>query len=113
MPDNASPCYTICMDTSLPDEPKLNDILYALSDAVRFDIARTIYRSAQPLTCTQATAHIADLPISSRSHCFKILREKGIIRTDIQGREHLNSIRTQEIDARYPGLLQAIFTTQQ
>lgn len=86
----------------------LAEILNALGDAARLQIARNLYRTSQPLTCTQAVQNIANLPLSTRSHCFKVLREGGIIRSDKQGRECYNTLRLSEIEQTYPGLLKAV-----
>lgn len=47
-------------------------------------------------------------PKSSMSHHFKILRSAGLVETVIEGTEHMNSLRYQEIEKRYPGVLHAV-----
>src|SRR5205807_9630269 len=49
---------------------------------------------------------------STQSHQFKVLREAGVIRMVPQGRRVLVSLRTDDLDARFPGLLQTILEAQ-
>jgi len=86
----------------------LENVLYALADPVRLQIARALWQADAPLTCTQSVKNIQDLAISTRSHCFKILREKGVITSETKGRECYNSLRTNDINQLQPGLLAAI-----
>jgi hypothetical protein len=37
-----------------------------------------------------------------------VLRESGVIRQHPSGRENLLSLRREDLDARYPGLLDAV-----
>ncbi len=90
------------------DEISLASILHALGDDTRLTIAKVIYASDQPITCSQAVADIKNLAISTRSHCFKILREGGVIQSVKQGRDCLNTIRLDEIEQKFPGVLQAL-----
>jgi DNA-binding transcriptional ArsR family regulator len=47
-------------------------------------------------------------PKSSMSHHFRVLRDAGVIRTRTDGTSHLNELRRAELDALFPGLLDAI-----
>ncbi len=42
------------------------------------------------------------------SHHFRILREAGLVRTVVAGTVHQNSLRREELNSRFPGLLTAI-----
>ncbi len=42
------------------------------------------------------------------SHHFRVLREAGILRTRPDGRKRLLSLRESDLNARFPGLLQAV-----
>ena len=57
------------------------------------------------MTCGELNC---DRPKSSMSHHFKILRDAGIIETRIEGKEHLNSLRSAELEKIFPGLLKSI-----
>jgi hypothetical protein len=39
---------------------------------------------------------------------MKILREAGVIRQDVEGTCHLTSLRTKELNSRFPGLLASV-----
>lgn len=89
-------------------EVEMSDILYALGDDVRLKIARRLFNAKAPLTCQQAVEEIPSLPVSTRSHCFRLLREGGVILSEPNGRECFNSVRSQEIEQKFPGLLEAL-----
>ncbi len=88
----------------------LASILHALGDTNRLTIAKAIYNSNSPLTCTQAVKGMTNLAVSTRSHCFKILREGGVIHSDKHGRDCLNTIRLDEIEQKFPGVLSTLLS---
>jgi DNA-binding transcriptional ArsR family regulator len=47
-------------------------------------------------------------PKSSVCRHFRVLRDAGVIRTRTDGTSHLNELRRVELDALFPGLLDAI-----
>ena len=47
-------------------------------------------------------------PKSSMSHHFRVLRDAGLVCTYGVGTTHINSLRRQEMDSRFPGLLEAV-----
>ena len=84
------------------DHPDLQDleltqVLFALSDPARLEIVRQL--AAGPLTTMSGP---------TISHHLKTLREAGLIRNEPQGRERLVSLRRDELEARFPGLLGAV-----
>ena len=82
----------------------LEGVLYALSDPVRLSIVRlAAEKDEQP--CNAFTDTIAK---STLSHHWKVLRDSGLIRQTQRGTQRLNSLRKEEIDQLYPGLLDAI-----
>jgi DNA-binding transcriptional ArsR family regulator len=48
---------------------------------------------------------------STLSFHFKVLRETGLVRIVPQGRRMLVSLRREDLEARFPGLLEAILST--
>ena len=80
-------------------------VLSALADPIRLEVVSKLYNSAEALTCSDLSL---DHPRSSMSHHFKVLREAGIIRTHIAGKEHFNLLRKAEVEKRFPGLLASI-----
>src|ERR1041384_6739467 len=94
--------------------PALEDItvegiLHALSDPVRLRIFTEIATSDCSQTCTSlATVGERTIPKSTLSQHFKALREAGLIRSERRGTEMQNVSRCDEIETRFPGLIQAI-----
>lgn len=86
------------------EDISLVGILYALGDPVRLQIVRQL-AAAGELTCSELDCAVAK---STMSHHFKILREAGIVLTRKEGTQHINSLRTAEIDRLYPGLLDVV-----
>lgn len=86
----------------------LAGVLGALSDPMRLRILRKLLeRRHGPLSCSGA-APCPQMAKSTLSHHFRVLREAGLIRTTKQGVEHLNGVRWDEVNERFPGLLKAI-----
>jgi DNA-binding transcriptional ArsR family regulator len=88
----------------LRDQISLSSVLYALSDPVRVDLVRNISDAGEQ-SCNECGI---EMPKSSLSHHFKVLRESGLISTRIEGTRHINSVRSADLNARFPGLLNAI-----
>lgn len=89
-----------------PAEIELHHVLFALSDPERLAIARQL--SSGPLDMAECTLSDPGMPKSTKSHLMKVLRESGVIRNDANGRGRRLSLRREELDARFPGLLDAI-----
>jgi DNA-binding transcriptional ArsR family regulator len=45
---------------------------------------------------------------STATHHFRVLREAGLIRQYYAGTSRMNSLRREEFDAAFPGLLEAV-----
>ena len=88
------------------DDLKLESVLYALADPMRLEIVRRLAAGDCPLNCSKAAP--AHVPKSTQSHHFQILREAGLIQSERRGTEVVNSIRLDEINARFPGVIDAI-----
>ena len=60
----------------------------------------------------ESTCGSFDLGVSkaTRSHHFKVLREAGLTRTRAEGTHRHVSLRRDDVDARFPGLLGAVLT---
>ena len=48
---------------------------------------------------------------SAMTRHFRILRESGLVRTDPKGTSKLLTLRRDDLDARFPGLLDAVLRT--
>jgi DNA-binding transcriptional ArsR family regulator len=86
-------------------ELELSAVLHALSDPVRLRIVAELARSEGEYTCGSF-----ELPVtkSTCTHHFKVLREAGLIQQRPQGTTRLNRLRRDDLEARFPGLLQTV-----
>ncbi|HEY8084196.1 MAG TPA: helix-turn-helix domain-containing protein [Methylophilaceae bacterium] len=89
------------------DEMTLEGILTALSDPVRITIIKNLLKVDGCSSCSEAAPY-PDMAKSTLSHHFRILRETGLIRTNKQGVENRNVVRLEDINERFPGLLDLI-----
>jgi DNA-binding transcriptional ArsR family regulator len=48
------------------------------------------------------------MPKSSVSYHFKVLREAGVTRTRVEGTQRFISLRRDDLEMRFPGLLDAV-----
>jgi DNA-binding transcriptional ArsR family regulator len=86
---------------------ELPAVLHALSDPIRLRIV-----AALAATDARPSCGAFDLPVtkSTCTHHFKVLREAGVISQRQRGTARLNSLRREDLDARFPGLLDTILT---
>lgn len=91
------------------DNIALTQVLHALSDPVRMQIVLKIAKSGE-VACG---AFDIPMPKSTLSHHFKVLRESGILATRRDGNEWINSLRFEDLEARFPGVITAIIAAQQ
>lgn len=90
------------------DDLKLESVLAALADPVRLRIVQYLYENkGNCASCTEASP-CPKLAKSTLSNHFRILREAGLIRTTKLGVEHHNTLRHEDINTRFPGLLKLI-----
>ena len=82
----------------------LERVLYALSDPVRLEIVRCL-AGVPEATCGELDG---GRPKSSMSHHFRVLRDAGLVHTRSVGTTHMNSLRGDVLEERFPGLLQSI-----
>jgi DNA-binding transcriptional ArsR family regulator len=91
-----------------PEQISIADVLYALGDPVRLEIVRRLAVSGeQPCACVCAGVD-AKIAKSTMSHHFRILRAAGVISTRKEGTQLLNSLRREDLDGLFPGLLDIV-----
>lgn len=91
------------------EDVTVQGVLHALSDPVRAAIFCAIVASDCSRSCaTLMKVSDKDIPKSTLSQHFRVLRDAGLIRGERRGVEIHNSSRCSEIDARFPGLIAAI-----
>jgi DNA-binding transcriptional ArsR family regulator len=83
---------------------ELPAVLHALSDPVRLLIVKAL-ADGREWTCNSL-----ELPVSKSTctHHFRVLREAGVIRQRVEGTTKLNSLRREDLNARCPGLIDAV-----
>ncbi|GII54058.1 transcriptional regulator [Planotetraspora thailandica] len=84
----------------------LTDVLFALSDPSRLAIVRSVADGPIEVAACQPVA--GEIPKSTLSHHLKTLREAGVIRNVPRGRQRYVSLRREDLDERFPGLLDAV-----
>ena len=68
-----------------------------------------LYRSSEPVDCAVVVERV-ELGLSNAtiSHHYRVLREAGLIRTVTEGRKRIVTVRRTDVEARFPGLLNAV-----
>ena len=89
------------------DSFDLTTILSALADPTRRELLRLTYSHTEPVECAVIARNI-DVSPATVSHHWRILREAGLTHTRVQGRARFISVRRDEMEQRFPGLLAAI-----
>jgi DNA-binding transcriptional ArsR family regulator len=86
------------------DEVELDDVLRALADPTRRQIVRMLLAEGDRACGTFG------LPVaaSTLSHHFRALRRGGILRQYDEGRQRMNTLRLDELDIRFPGLVRTV-----
>lgn len=103
------------LSSNLPEplpEPEIQDIcletvMGALADPLRLTIIRKLMLEAVDYDHPCGWFGF-DRPKSSLTHHFKALREAGLIRQRQYGLERRSRLRTEDINARFPGLLDLV-----
>jgi len=83
----------------------LAGVLHALGDPIRLEIVRNL--AAHGERCCSSTVE-RDLPKSTLSHHIRVLRDAGLIRMRKEGVYFVNTLRRDELDERFPGLLASV-----
>jgi len=84
----------------------LETVLQALADPIRL----TIVRNAVDSPCRACGDLCPSISKSRLSHHFRVLREAGVIRVEADGTRRVTTLRKDELDDRFPGLLDAILS---
>lgn len=83
----------------------IHQVLCALQDPVRLEMVRRLHNAGGPVKCA---ALYDGINKSTATHHFNILRDAGLIeREPADGHTH-QRLRTEDVDAAIPGLLDSI-----
>ncbi|WP_406479193.1 ArsR/SmtB family transcription factor [Streptomyces platensis] len=89
-----------------PDEVRIETALAALADPVRLQLVRELAGSAAwTHSCGSFRVPVGKAALS---HHFAVLRAAGLVEQRDQGPKRLNRLRSEEFDARFPGLLHLV-----
>jgi DNA-binding transcriptional ArsR family regulator len=82
----------------------LASVFHALGDPVRLELVCRLAGQGE-ITCAPAGL---DVPKSTLSNHWRILREAGVTATVVSGRTHCMRLRAADLEDRFPGLLGAV-----
>jgi DNA-binding transcriptional ArsR family regulator len=88
------------------DDIDLATVLRALGDPARLMIVRFLAAHGEK-TCTEVQDQL-EMPVSTCSYHLKLLRDAGVTRTRASGTLRHVSLRRDDLDSRFPGLLEAL-----
>jgi DNA-binding transcriptional ArsR family regulator len=92
------------------DEMKLTTLLHALGDPVRLSVAQCLATSACERVCSSF-----EVPVhkSTMSHHMWVLREAGLIHIRAEKTFSYITLRHEELQERFPGLLCSVLSSAQ
>jgi DNA-binding transcriptional ArsR family regulator len=88
------------------EDIQLTEVLRALSDPARLAIATRLAEIGEE-QCNDLGEGLG-VHKSTLSHHYRVLREAGVTRARWQGRTKLITLRRDDIESRFPGLLDAV-----
>lgn len=101
--------YNAIVDLHHPtrDQIKIDRVLSALGNPLRLAVVQVLIGGGEH-NCGSVLKVLGVTSKSTMTHHWRVLRESGVIWQEPSGRENLLSLRRDDLDARYPGLLDAI-----
>jgi DNA-binding transcriptional ArsR family regulator len=94
----------------LPEPPResltLAPVLHALGDPVRLELVQRAWVSPDSTCSTLADG--LDVPMSTLTNHWRIMREAGLISMTVDGRHRRIRPRTDDLHDRFPGLIEPI-----
>ena len=88
---------------------ELATIMRTLGDPVRLEIVRVLADGGEHL-CGELSTKLA-IPASTGSYHLKLLREAGLTRTRSEGTQRLISLRSEDLESHFPGLVNVLTAT--
>ncbi len=86
------------------DEIAIPRVLFALSEPLRLNMVRMLAERGE----TDSIDLGPDLPRSTLTHHTSLLRESGVVFVRAEGRKCMIRLRDEDLDARFPGLLDTV-----
>jgi DNA-binding transcriptional ArsR family regulator len=89
---------------------ELTAVLHALADPVRLEIVRAL--ASEEGCAIRCGAFELPVTKSTRTHHFRVLRESGVIEQHADGTALVNTLRREELDERFPGLIGSVLSAR-
>ncbi len=89
------------------DEIELSSVLRMCGEPIRLEMVRTLAAAGGELKSGEVTGAVG-LPTSTCSYHLRLLREAGVTRTRAAGTERYISLRRDDLEQRFPGLLEIL-----
>ncbi|MBU9809252.1 ArsR/SmtB family transcription factor [Rahnella perminowiae] len=86
------------------EQIRLENVLTALGNPLRLTVVRVLAGGGEHA----CSAVLSGIPKSTLTHHWRVLRDSGVIWQRPFGRENLLSLRREDLNARFPGLLDAL-----
>ena len=84
----------------------LATIMRTVGDPLRLDIVRLL-ADDRPRACSEVS-DVMGLPVSTCSYHLRLLREAGVTRTRAEGTQRFISLRRDDLEDRFPGLVEVL-----
>ncbi|MEU6409276.1 helix-turn-helix domain-containing protein [Microbispora sp. NPDC046933] len=91
------------------EQIRIEDVLSALGNPIRLAVVRVLDAGGEH-NCGSVLNILGVTSKSTMTHHWRVLRDSGVIWQQPSGRENALRLRREDLDARYPGLLDAILT---
>ena len=88
----------------------LENVLLALGNGLRLSIVRQL-ADGRELSCNALRP--AEIAKSTMTHHWRVLRDSGVIWQRPHGRENIISLRREDLNSRFPGLLETLLRVMQ
>jgi DNA-binding transcriptional ArsR family regulator len=93
------------LDEPTVDQLNLVEVLQAIGDPVRLQIVRYLAEAHGPVACHEIPIRVSK---STGSHHLKVLREAGVVTAHVDGTRKYHTLRRDDLQARFPGLLDSL-----
>jgi DNA-binding transcriptional ArsR family regulator len=107
---SAMPAATSARENKIHHPPTaaldLATIMRTVGDPLRLEIVRVL-ADGSSRDCGELQRHFG-LPASTGSYHLRLLREAGVTRTRAQGTQRVISLRRDDLEERFPGLLDVL-----
>ena len=91
------------------DEIRIATVLQALADPVRLRIVRALAEHEEGISCGVLPLGVT---ASTLTHHVRTLREAGVVRVRPQGTSRISTLRRDDLDALFPGLLDGVLAAR-